>query len=97
MVVLEREPEIGGRAAQIRARGFTFDVGPSLITMPRLLEELFELAGVRLWDRLRMHRLDPFYRISWHDETRSFLFDQALQRVHVIWQHKGRIEAVATA
>jgi len=74
VVVLEREPEIGGRAAQIRARGFTFDVGPSLITMPRLLEELFELAGVRLWDRLRMHRLDPFYRISWQDETRSFLF-----------------------
>jgi phytoene desaturase len=74
VVVLEREPEIGGRAAQIRARGFTFDVGPSLIPMPRLLEELFELAGVRLWDRLRMHRLDPFYRISWQDETRSFLF-----------------------
>jgi phytoene desaturase len=74
VVVLEREPEIGGRAAQIRARGFTFDMGPALITMPRLLEELFELAGVRLWDRLRMHRLDPSYRISWRDETRSFLF-----------------------
>src|ERR1700716_2967517 len=74
VVVLEREPEIGVRAAQIRARGFTFDVGPSLITMPRLLEGLFDLAGVRLADRLRMHRLDPFYRISWQDETRSFLF-----------------------
>jgi phytoene desaturase len=74
VVVLEREPEIGGRAAQIRGGGYTFDVGPSLITMPWVLEELFELAGARLRDRLRMHRLDPFYRIAWQGESRDFLF-----------------------
>ncbi|MBJ7598552.1 MAG: phytoene desaturase [Candidatus Nephthysia bennettiae] len=74
VVVLEQEPEIGGRAAQIRGRGYTFDAGPSLITMPWVLEELFALAGVRLQDRLQLRRLDPFYRISWQGERRSFLF-----------------------
>jgi phytoene desaturase len=74
VVILEREPTIGGRAAQIRGSGFTFDVGPSLITMPWVLEELFELAGTRLQDRLRLHRLDPFHRICWQGESRSFLF-----------------------
>ena len=74
VVILEREKTLGGRAAQIQERGFTFDVGPSLITMPWVLEELFGVAGVRLQDRLRMHRLDPFYRISWQDEDRAFLF-----------------------
>ena len=74
VVVLEREKTLGGRAAQIRERGFTFDVGPSLITMPWVLEELFQVAGVRLEDRLRLHRLDPFYRISWQDEDRALLF-----------------------
>jgi phytoene desaturase len=74
VVLLEREPEIGGRAAQIRGRGYTFDAGPSLITMPWVLEELFQLAGEGLHDRLCLHRLDPFYRISWEGESRRFLF-----------------------
>jgi phytoene desaturase len=73
VVILEREAAIGGRAAQIRGGGFTFDVGPSLITMPWVLEELFELAGTRLQERLRLHRLDPFHRVCWQGEGRSFL------------------------
>ncbi|MDQ6637046.1 MAG: phytoene desaturase family protein [Candidatus Dormibacteraeota bacterium] len=75
VTVLEQEAVIGGRAAQIREAGYTFDVGPSLITMPWVLEELFTAAGQDLHQAVRLRPLDPFYRIAWHGESRSFLFN----------------------
>src|SRR5215213_9027294 len=65
VVVLEQGDAPGGRAGRIRDAGFTWDTGPSLLTMPWVLEELFEAAGLDLWSELSMHRLDPLYRIRW--------------------------------
>lgn len=75
VTVLEGQPEPGGRAGRIRDGGFTFDTGPSLITMPEVIEELFALAGTSTDRELRLHPLDPFYRISWEGDDRSFLFN----------------------
>lgn len=74
VTVVEREPTLGGRAARIREQGFTFDVGPSLITMPELLDDLFRLAGTSTGAELRLRRLEPFYRIRWQDDDRDLLF-----------------------
>jgi phytoene desaturase len=74
VTVLEGQAHPGGRAARIQDRGYTFDTGPSLITMPEVLEELFTLAGTTMGRELRLHSLDPFYRISWEGDDRSFLF-----------------------
>jgi phytoene desaturase len=74
VTVLEGQPTPGGRAGRIRDAGYTFDTGPSLITMPNLIEELFAVAGTSLGDHLRLHALDPFYRICWEGERRTFLF-----------------------
>lgn len=74
VTVVEREPTPGGRAGQIREAGFTFDTGPSLITMPEVIDDLFRVAGTTTGAQLRMHALDPFYRIAWEGENRSFLF-----------------------
>lgn len=74
VTVLESQPGPGGRAGQIREQGFTFDTGPSLITMPQLLDELFQVAGTTTAAQLRMHRLEPFYRIRWRGDPRSFAF-----------------------
>jgi phytoene desaturase len=78
VTVLEGEPAPGGRAARIRDGGFTFDTGPSLITMPEVLDDLFLAAGSRTADHLDLMPLDPFYRISWEHEPPeqppSFLF-----------------------
>ena len=41
VTVLEQQPAPGGRAARLRDGGFTWDTGPSLITMPWVLEEAF--------------------------------------------------------
>ena len=72
--VVEAQPTPGGRAGRISAMGHTFDTGPSLLTLPRLLEELFELGGASLSDELILRRLEPFYRIHWRGESRSLDF-----------------------
>jgi phytoene desaturase len=74
VTVVERERSLGGRAAQIKERGFSFDVGPSLITMPELLDDLFRLAGTSTAAELRLLPIDPFYRIRWQDDGRDLLF-----------------------
>ena len=76
VTVLERAPCLGGRAGRLRDGGFTFDLGPSLVTMPELLDDVLRLAGTTAAHELRLRPLDPFYRISWHDDRRSFLFSR---------------------
>jgi phytoene desaturase len=65
VVVVEARERPGGRAYQLRDAGFTWDTGPSLVTMPWVLEETFAAAGLDLHDRVQLERLDPFYRIRW--------------------------------
>jgi phytoene desaturase len=67
VTLLEREAVPGGRAGLLTQDGFRFDTGPSVFTMPHLVAELFELAGERMTDHLRIERLDPAYRARFHD------------------------------
>ncbi len=69
VTVLERLAEPGGRAAVFRQDGFTFDAGPTILTAPFLLEELWHLCGRRLDDDLRLVPIEPFYRIRFNDGT----------------------------
>jgi phytoene desaturase len=67
VTVLERLPEPGGRASVFRQDGFTFDAGPTIITAPFLLEDLWALAGKKLSDDIEMNSISPFYRIRFND------------------------------
>ena len=67
VTVLEKRDQAGGRAGVFRQDGFTFDAGPTIITAPYLLEDLFTLAGRRLADYVRLFPIDPFYRIRFDD------------------------------
>lgn len=69
VTLLEKREKIGGRAYQFRDAGYTFDMGPSLITAPGILDSVFQAAGRRLEDHLNLIPLDPFYRIYFHDGT----------------------------
>ena len=80
VTVLERRATIGGRASRIRDRGFTWDTGPSLITMPWLFDELFRVAGSSLAAEARLHELEPMYRIHWTGEDRHFDFLRSVPR-----------------
>ena len=65
--VLEKLNEPGGRARVHHVDGYTFDAGPTIVTVPVLLEELWNLAGRKLADDVELRLLDPFYRIRFAD------------------------------
>ena len=67
VTVLERLDAPGGRAYVHRQDGFTFDAGPTIVTAPFLLEELWTLCGRRLADDVELRPVTPFYRIRFDD------------------------------
>lgn len=67
VTVLERLDQAGGRASVFRQDGFTFDAGPTIITAPFLLEELWQLCGRRFADDVDLRPMQPCYRIRFHD------------------------------
>lgn len=84
VVVVEQMDAPGGRASQIRDAGFTWDTGPSLITMPWVLEETFAAGGLDLHREVVLRELDPFYDIHWADGTSlSFRRDRAAMEAEI--------------
>jgi phytoene desaturase len=81
VTVLEQRPAPGGRASQLREGGFTWDTGPSLITMPWVLEETFAAGGLDLHSEVTMRPLDPLYRIRWAGDERHFDFTDDRDRL----------------
>ena len=67
VTIVEAREHLGGRAYQLKENGFTFDMGPSLITAPHLLEDLWATAGRSLKEDVTLLPLSPFYRIYFHD------------------------------
>ncbi len=67
VTVVEQRDQAGGRAYVYRQDGFTFDGGPTIITAPWLIDELFALAGKKTADYVRVVPIDPFYRIRFED------------------------------
>ncbi len=67
VTLVEARERLGGRAYQLKEDGFTFDMGPSLITAPHLLEELWAAAGRNLKEDVPIVPLSPFYRIYFRD------------------------------
>ena len=80
--VLEARDRPGGRAYMWERDGFTFDAGPTVITDPDCLDELWGLSGKSLSDDVTLLPVTPFYRLNWPDGT-SFDYsndDPALMR-----------------
>lgn len=67
VVVVEATDQPGGRASVFRQDGFTFDAGPTVITAPYLLDELFSLVGRDPRDYFELAPVDPFYRVMFPD------------------------------
>ena len=70
VTLVERLDQLGGRARTLTQDGFSFDAGPTVITAPFLLEELFALFGETLSDHVELLAVSPFYRISFADGRR---------------------------
>jgi len=67
VTVLEKLDSPGGRAYVHRRNGYTFDAGPTIITAPFLLEELWTLCGKKMSDDIDLRLMDPFYQVRFND------------------------------
>jgi phytoene desaturase len=65
--IFEKRDLPGGRAYVYRDQGFTFDAGPTIITAPECIKELFQLTGRKMENYLELLPVSPFYRLYWED------------------------------
>lgn len=84
VTVLERLDAPGGRAYVHRQDGFTFDAGPTIVTAPFLLDDLWALCGRRRADDVELRALDPFYQLRFDDgATFTYSGDPVRMRAEV--------------
>ena len=69
VTLLDRADRLGGRAQLYERDGYRHDAGPTVITAPFLLEELFALFGENFHDHVKLVPLKPWYRFRFHDGT----------------------------
>jgi len=62
VTLFEKNDWLGGKAAVLNSHGFRFDMGPTILTVPRVLERIFAEAGRTMSDYLDLRRLDPQWR-----------------------------------
>ncbi|MCU0924057.1 MAG: phytoene desaturase family protein, partial [Burkholderiaceae bacterium] len=85
VTVLEKLDAPGGRAYVHRQDGFVFDAGPTIITAPWFLEQLWTLCGRRIEDDVTLVPMAPFYRIRFNDGTHfDYYGDKARMRAEIL-------------
>ncbi len=85
-MLLEGRDKPGGRAYVYHEQGFAFDAGPTVITDPGAIEELFALAGKRLADYVELLPVTPFYRLRW-ENGKIFDYDNDPRRLEAQITH----------
>ena len=76
--LFEARDRPGGRAYVYHDAGYTFDAGPTVITAPECLEEVFAAGGRRLSDYVELLPVTPLYRLEWADGVKfDYVRDEA--------------------
>ena len=83
VTVLEQRDAPGGKVRQLVQDGFRFDMGPTILTMPFALDELFAAAGRDRRDYLELRPLHPYYRAHFPD---GFVFELSSSMTDVLAQ-----------
>jgi diapolycopene oxygenase len=76
VTLVETNNWVGGKAAVLEDSGFRFDMGPTILTLPMVLERIFSEAGRELKDTLNLVRLDPQWRCFFEDQSVLDLCEQ---------------------
>lgn len=74
VALFEKNSHLGGKMNVWQSQGYTFDMGPTIITMPAVMERLFASVGRRMEDYLQMISLDPQWRTFFGDGSRLDLY-----------------------
>ena len=84
VTVLDRLDSPGGRGTSITRNGHRFDLGPTIVTVPQLLRDLWAACGRNFDADVDLRALDPFYEIRWPDGSRfTARPDRAAMRAEV--------------
>lgn len=69
VTIFEKNPQVGGKLNLLETQGFSFDLGPSIFTLPQIFRPIFEGDGRRLEDYITLQRVDPQWRNFFEDGT----------------------------
>jgi len=75
--VFEKNAHLGGKLNVLRERGYTFDLGPSILTLPHIFERLFERSGRKMRDYFSIRELRPHWRNFFEDGIQLDLYPEA--------------------
>src|SRR5512137_3215881 len=67
VTIHEKNAKIGGKLNVLKERGYSFDLGPSILTLPHIFERLFERSGKRMSDYIPIRTLRPHWRNFFED------------------------------
>lgn len=94
VTIYEQETMPGGKMHQIKENGFCFDVGPTLVMMPSIYQEIFTLCGKNPDDYIPMTRLDPMYEVYFKGEPyRHYKLNSDLTDIMKMVEKKGEVNA----
>ena len=94
VTILERELVPGGRNGLLNKGGYAFDTGPTVLTMPSLIEEIFDALGEKLSDWLELMPVEPLYRANFHDGSVINVYPEFEKMSEEIRNKVGEKEAV---
>ncbi len=69
VTIFEKNPYPGGRCGCIQMDGHRFDTGATFLMMPGIYNSVFELAGKEMREVVRLHRIDPIYKVKFPGDT----------------------------
>ena len=95
VTIVERDAIPGGRAGMIVEDGFRLDNGPTVLTMPNLLEDAFNAAGAEMKDYITINPVDPMYRAVYDDGSTLFVRHGREAMTQEIREFSGPNEAEA--
>ena len=84
--ILDKRDRPGGRAYVYEQDGFIFDGGPTIITAPQLIDELFQLHGKKTSDYVQLVPLDPFYTVRFADGSAFYYNSDRDALIPQMWQ-----------
>ena len=95
VMLLERDDIPGGRAGMITSHGFRLDNGPTVLTMPNLLEDVFNAAGTNMADFVTIKKVDPMYRAVYEDGSELLVRHGREAMAEEIARFSNKVEAVS--
>ena len=87
--LFDKNPWLGGKAAQLRQDGFTFDMGPTILTVPEVLRRIYAEAGKDLAAELDLIRLDPQWRCFFDDGSVLDLVENESSMAESLLRYSG--------